>query len=155
MAIDFAPLFNRANDISQELEDALAARPAKMSPVSRQTQKLIEELLHNDEFRTRALKLTYVFPSLVTDASVLDHIRHLFYPVDPQLPFLIRTGAFLARTPLARKKVAAFLRRWMVDLAEKYIPGSTLPEIKPVLDAIETKGMTYGLEPLHKKMMTL
>jgi RHH-type transcriptional regulator, proline utilization regulon repressor / proline dehydrogenase / delta 1-pyrroline-5-carboxylate dehydrogenase len=153
--MDSRELNARTVERGKELYAALEDEKPSLFQESRWVGRMMGWLLKHEELRADALRFIDVFPSLTTDAMLVDHLEEYFGSVDVLHTFLrwalrrASTGGLLARTAMAKT-----VRYTVRKLGEQFVLGENAHQAVRRLSGIRREGCAFSVDILGELVLS-
>ena len=96
--------------------------------------QVMQWCMGDDDLKVRILRFIDVYPSIRSPVQVVRHLREYFPGADMRIPKALRIGMAWTRPTIITSRAVASTTQWLVQrIARKFIAGSTLEEVIPVL----------------------
>ncbi len=111
--------------------------------------QVMQWCMGDDDLKVRILRFIDVFPSIKRPGQVVRHLREYFPGADMRIPKALRIGMAWTRPTIITSRAVTSTTQWLIQrIARKFIAGSTLEEVIPVLERLKVEGASATLDVL-------
>lgn len=139
---------------SQDLLVDVDQRENEMSIGSAWEDKILDWCMSDPDRKTRILQFIDVFPSLRTDAAIVDHLRCYFPESSDRIPLALRTGLRFTGGLLTSRWVSSTVKMIMTQMARRFIGGETEAEAAECVARLKAARLDFSLDFLGEATLS-
>lgn len=138
---------------TQAIGRQLFEQTDRQQPTILQRRWWDEQIMHwamrDAELKTQLFRFVDVLPMLGSSDAVVAHLREHLHPYRDRLPVAVRAAMGIGRTArLTRAAMARLIRLSVMDLARRFIAGSTIKEVLRTAKRERSRGYSFTLDIL-------